>query len=238
MAGIEDVLEEYRCPTCGASMRLRVAGKGANKGGQFWGCSQYPECLGTRDFQPKSFSASQAPVGSSQRSLLRLPVAWSDRVSRTNWYTEYTTIGSLPDFVREAVNSPNNQLTNLLSQAQFLSKKNKERNSSPEKVLISGLLLKELQRGKAPLPTLSIEKDAIERQQLSDHVVNGGDADIQFRLTSKAAAQFEAADFLSRLCNRSAFTLDEDFTEGLTLFDSPRERVFLTTVRRHNIWHG
>ncbi len=230
MTSIEDVLEEYRCPKCGASMLERVAGKGANKGGKFWGCSQFPQCRGTRDYQLNGTPASRTPVASSQRSLLRLPVAWTDRVSRTNWYTEYTTIGSLPDFARELINSPNNHLTNLLSQAQFLSKKNKVRNSSPEKVLISGLLLKVLQRGKMPLPTLSIESDAIERQQLGDYVVHGGEADIQFRLTSKVAAQFEYADFLSRLCYRSAFTLDEDFTEGLTLFDSPRERVFLTKI--------
>ena len=230
MTGIEDVLEEHRCPQCGSSMRLRVAGKGANKGGQFWGCSQYPKCRGTRDVQPNGFPASQTRVASSQRTPLRLPVVWSDRVSRTNWYTEYTTIGSLPGFVREIVNSPDNQLTNLLSQAQFLSKKNKVRNSSPETVLIGGLLLKVLQRGRTPLPTLSIEQDAIERQQLRDHVFNGGDGDIQLRLTSKAAAQFEATEFLSQLCSRSAFNLDEDLSGGLTLFDSARERVFLNTI--------
>jgi four helix bundle suffix protein len=36
------------CPECGRPMRIRVAGKGKNGSGQFWGCSAYPECKGTR----------------------------------------------------------------------------------------------------------------------------------------------------------------------------------------------
>ncbi|NLC80673.1 MAG: restriction endonuclease [Lentisphaerae bacterium] len=34
------------CPKCGSAMVLRTAKKGANAGGQFWGCSRYPECRG------------------------------------------------------------------------------------------------------------------------------------------------------------------------------------------------
>ncbi|MGE3348074.1 MAG: restriction endonuclease [Ramlibacter sp.] len=36
------------CPSCGAAMVLRTAKKGANAGKQFWGCSTYPACRGTR----------------------------------------------------------------------------------------------------------------------------------------------------------------------------------------------
>ncbi len=36
------------CPQCGALMRLRTARTGANAGSQFWGCSTYPACKGTR----------------------------------------------------------------------------------------------------------------------------------------------------------------------------------------------
>jgi restriction system protein len=35
---------ERLCPACGAEMVLRTAGKGANAGNQFWGCSKYPAC--------------------------------------------------------------------------------------------------------------------------------------------------------------------------------------------------
>lgn len=37
------------CPACGAAMKMRVAKRGANTGGEFWGCVQYPACKGTRN---------------------------------------------------------------------------------------------------------------------------------------------------------------------------------------------
>jgi restriction system protein len=36
------------CPLCGQPMLIRIARKGANAGGQFWGCSTYPKCKGIR----------------------------------------------------------------------------------------------------------------------------------------------------------------------------------------------
>lgn len=35
------------CPTCGADMIQRVAGRGPNAGQRFWGCSRFPKCRGT-----------------------------------------------------------------------------------------------------------------------------------------------------------------------------------------------
>ncbi len=32
------------CPKCGGTLRLRTAKSGANAGGQFWGCANYPRC--------------------------------------------------------------------------------------------------------------------------------------------------------------------------------------------------
>ncbi|ABE45266.1 restriction endonuclease [Polaromonas sp. JS666] len=37
------------CPACGAAMKKRVAKRGGNAGGEFWGCTQYPVCKGTRN---------------------------------------------------------------------------------------------------------------------------------------------------------------------------------------------
>jgi four helix bundle suffix protein len=36
------------CPNCGKPMALRTARKGQNAGAQFWGCSAYPGCRGSR----------------------------------------------------------------------------------------------------------------------------------------------------------------------------------------------
>jgi len=37
------------CPKCGKPLVLRTVRRGARAGSQFWGCSGYPECRGTRD---------------------------------------------------------------------------------------------------------------------------------------------------------------------------------------------
>lgn len=39
----------HACPACGAAMKKRVAKRGGNTGGEFWGCIQYPACKGTRN---------------------------------------------------------------------------------------------------------------------------------------------------------------------------------------------
>ena len=36
------------CPDCGSNMVSRLARRGRNAGGNFWGCSRYPACLGKR----------------------------------------------------------------------------------------------------------------------------------------------------------------------------------------------
>lgn len=37
------------CPSCGARMVRRTAHRGRNTGNQFWGCSRFPRCRGTRN---------------------------------------------------------------------------------------------------------------------------------------------------------------------------------------------
>jgi four helix bundle suffix protein len=37
------------CPKCGKHMRKRDIKNGKNAGGQFWGCTGYPDCRGTRE---------------------------------------------------------------------------------------------------------------------------------------------------------------------------------------------
>ena len=39
------------CPVCGKPMIRRMAKKGINSGKQFWSCSSYPECRGTRKIE-------------------------------------------------------------------------------------------------------------------------------------------------------------------------------------------
>jgi len=39
------------CPICHSPMKLRTARKGGRAGSQFWGCSRFPNCRGTRSCQ-------------------------------------------------------------------------------------------------------------------------------------------------------------------------------------------
>ena len=39
---------EISCPKCGSVMVIRVARRGPNKDGKFWGCTQFPKCRGVR----------------------------------------------------------------------------------------------------------------------------------------------------------------------------------------------
>jgi len=38
-----------KCPKCGKPMIKRVAKRGLNAGNEFWSCSDYPRCDGTRN---------------------------------------------------------------------------------------------------------------------------------------------------------------------------------------------
>ncbi len=38
------------CPKCGSELVLRSAKRGANAGGQFWGCASFPKCRYVKDF--------------------------------------------------------------------------------------------------------------------------------------------------------------------------------------------
>ena len=42
------VKDDPKCPKCGAQMVKRVAQKGRNAGGEFWGCPRFPKCRGVR----------------------------------------------------------------------------------------------------------------------------------------------------------------------------------------------
>ncbi len=53
------------CPYCGSTMRKRTARRGRNAGRDFWGCSRYPNCTGTRDISYTSFSSTTTATTSS-----------------------------------------------------------------------------------------------------------------------------------------------------------------------------
>jgi four helix bundle suffix protein len=55
------------CPTCGKPMVLRTARQGKQSGSQFWGCTGYPECRGTRELGSGGSVGSDRSVRSPRR---------------------------------------------------------------------------------------------------------------------------------------------------------------------------
>jgi restriction system protein len=45
-----ELAQENLCPLCGSKMVLRTAQKGPHMGEQFWGCSAFPRCRGTKPY--------------------------------------------------------------------------------------------------------------------------------------------------------------------------------------------
>ena len=73
------------CARCGGRMVLRTGQTGARKGKKFWGCSNYPACRYTKDFEERSgeisnsLSATTAPAisaGSASRAATRSRASW------------------------------------------------------------------------------------------------------------------------------------------------------------------
>ena len=50
--------EAPQCPRCDRLMVKRIAGKGANAGSEFWGCSEFPRCRGILPYE----AAADAPA--------------------------------------------------------------------------------------------------------------------------------------------------------------------------------
>ena len=78
------------CPQCGAAMVLKTARRGRNAGGQFWGCTKYPECKGTLDVGSPSEDVEAEPTAMTNRA-----VPWTDGTARREgWRTRFETVGA------------------------------------------------------------------------------------------------------------------------------------------------
>ena len=128
-------------------MVLRTARKGPKRGSSFWGCSTWSQtkCNGilpfddeVSDSQPSDPETS-APETLSTRSG-QVAVAWSDRVGRQAWISEYCAISSLPGFARSLADDANQTLKNALGQTLLLFDRNRERTVEDDLRRVGGLL--------------------------------------------------------------------------------------------------
>ena len=112
-------------------------------------------------------SGSHAPP--STRRTLGLPVEWRENgPPRPGFAAEYVSIGSLPGVLHHLANAY--RLRKVLCQTLVLSQSSRPLEGTPDARFTSALLIKILRRGRTPLPTLGIERAALETSGLTGNV--------------------------------------------------------------------
>ena len=223
-------------------MVLRTARQGRNVGSQFWGCRGFPQCRGARDagdvaddrgpsalqtFQrvfdardadDRGLAGKKRPKqanSSRKHSLASLPVAWHEGASRSEYVPQYVSVGALPGVFREDLKD-NKHLERALSQCVLLSSRNRSRESASDHArLVSTLLAKVLQRGHTPLPTLEIERVALEVHGLADKVydLSADRVEMGWDLYPEARQRIEPEAVLKGIVRRDPFSLDSTFSK-------------------------
>ncbi len=213
-------------------MALRTAKRGRNPGEQFWGCTKFPRCRGTRNVGDKGEPAEP----SRQTRLLPdalLPVEWIEGVRRTDFIPEYVSVGAVPGILQDRL-LQDGLLKRALSQCVLLSRRSRERGEAAEHVrLATGLLLKLLRRGHTPLATLNVEREALRSLGLLDRVSEIGEdgTDVGWEPRPGASLRLTTETVLSSVTQRVPFILEPafDFDPGSDemLLQSQAEAWFL-----------
>ena len=236
------------CPQCGSAMKLRTARRGANAGGQFWGCTQYPRCKGTRPYEgadtPESNDQAgdiaQAPPPASQAAPVApvaKPVSWSDGTPRPGWETLYASVGAVPAFLAAKLDAfSNKQVEKLLSDTVIF--RNKTRASSvggdSDSDFIVQIILKLLQRGLTPLPTVELEAATAKSLNLPHLTETSPESpEIGWKITG-AMDKVTPQGLIGALTERKTTFQHEPSIEpsnsGMPGFDSERERAFASEL--------
>ena len=215
------------CPKCQSPMTLKRAMRGQNRGNQFWGCSDFPQCRGIVNIDNHA-DIVNVPIADNQEAL-SIPKKWRDSVKRKGWFSEYISVGSLPSFASYLYRDKDKHLFKILSQSLFLENNQKERAPAGEDInLIGSMLIKLLQRGYSPLCTVGVENQIIKKFQLEEIVKPVDDeSDISYQLFDRTNLSSQL--IINQLIKRNNLVLDEEFdntgdTNGL--FDSPFEQKF------------
>lgn len=219
-------------------MALRTAKTGWNQGNQFWGCILYPDCRGLRNIddepEPAEIESSEpdSPSAVAFTPSASLPVAWAEAAYRRDFIPEYISVGALPGVFRERL-SGGAKLERSLSQCVLLTRRNRPRQAADHARLASALLVKLLQRGRNPLPTLEIEREALGKYGLLDAVCDpaADGAAMGWELRPGARPRIDADAVVAALASKDRFTLDPafDFDPGAddTMLQSAAESRFL-----------
>ena len=201
-------------------MVLRTAKTGRNAGGRFWGCTRFPLCRGTRDGSGESVQsgsptsrADPSPATPAEpASLASLPVAWTEEATRTDFVAEYVSVGAVPGVVHRHL-SRDVRIVRALSQCILLSRRGRPRQAVEHARLASGLLVKTLQRGRTPLPTLAVEREALRAHGLLESVrdLQAEGMETGWELQPGTRLSASAEPVLAITTERAPFTLEPAF---------------------------
>ncbi len=220
-------------------MVLRTAARGPNAGKQFWGCARFPGCKGARPAGPQTDSRSTSthldvpnPLEPRRSSALQLPVAWVEGARRSGFIPEYVSVGAMPGVLRDRLGK-HPALEKLLTQCHFLSRRGRSRqDATPHARLVSALLGKILQRGRTPLPTLEVEREALRLHGFLEraHDLSADGIEIGWELQDAVTTRVSAGGVLAAIAARCPFSLDPEFSIDAgshALLQSPEEAWFI-----------
>ena len=214
-------------------MELRTASTGRNAGGKFWGCTEFPRCRGTRDVGDDP--APKEPDQSSRRPDL-LPVEWTEgsAARRPGFVPEYVSVGALPGILHDRLcHDP--RLRQVLSQCLLLSRRDRTRHGTADSRFASALLLKILRRGRTPLATLNVEREALRAHGFLDQVseLAADNPEVGWDPRPSARLRTKPESVLSMAVERTPFVLDSAFdvnsVSDESLLGSDEEASFLKT---------
>ena len=169
-------------------------------------------------------TADQSPTPHDE--VARTPVEWRDSGARAGYFAEYVTCGAMPGILLQSLPSaggdaagigssleeqatPVERLGRFLSQSVFLTRSDRGAEGSDEARFAASLVVKLLVRGRTPLPTLGVEREAIRLNGPFDSVrsLDAEDPDVGWH--SEGHADPEAV--LSAAIGRNDFALDPEF---------------------------
>lgn len=226
------------CPECGRPMRVRTAQRGPNAGNQFWGCSNYPSCKGTLNIEShsdgeESAGAEESPLGALPTRYL--PVNWETKTDRNEWWSEYCSLGALPGLVRSTLRLDEDIKRSLSQCIIFSNRKRREQKSKTDEhaKLTSGLIIKLLQRGKSPHPTLTVENKSLSLHKLADRVeqLSAGEIGWKPKKCKDKSLMVTKEELLRYISQREPFSIDCELSmvngDG-SIFDSELEEKFIS----------
>ena len=165
---------------------------------------------------------------------MKAPVDWHEYGNRQRFRAEYVVVGSIPGVLTgsRSANYSQEEIRRAVSQSQILTRKDVGRNAGGEdERRIAAIVMKVLQRGVAPPPTLGVEAAALKHSAMLDHgicaEIQSPDPEIGWRVRpeSQATAVEVLNDGMRGLLRRRPFRLEPGMA---SVFDSSNaERRFL-----------